>query len=432
MATMACYSPLAFLLLCLCSISPIKALNGGFSVELIHRDSPKSPFYFPMETQYQRVANAVHRSINRANHFNRASTLANTPSSIVTPYPGEYLMSYSIGTPPFQLIGIVDTGSDITWMQCSPCKICYNQSSPMFDPSKSTTFQTIPCSSDTCHSVDSFCSSGKEKNCQYGIIYADNSYSSGDLSLETLTLNSTNGSPILFPKVVIGCGHTNALTLTGLTSGIVGLGAGPVSLISQMGSSIGGKFSYCLVPFTQVNSSSKLNFGYDDVIFGDGTVSTPMVPKHYYYLTMEAISVGDNRLEFGNSLGVGEEGNIIIDSGTTLTFLPYDVYFKLESTLANVVQLERVEDPTNRLNLCFSTTSGKLEVPVITAHFSGADVRLNAFNTFVQVDDDVVCLAFTHTQGIGLFGNLAQQNFLIGYDLQKNIVSFKPTDCTIQ
>ncbi|KAE9594007.1 hypothetical protein Lalb_Chr18g0049071 [Lupinus albus] len=30
------------------------ALNGGFSVELIHRDYPKSPFYNSSETQIER------------------------------------------------------------------------------------------------------------------------------------------------------------------------------------------------------------------------------------------------------------------------------------------------------------------------------------------------------------------------------------------
>ncbi|CAL0299004.1 unnamed protein product [Lupinus luteus] len=428
---MACYLSFVLLLLCLYGIYLTKALNGGFSVELIHRDSPKSPFYSPMETQFQRVFNAVRRSINHANHFSQGfSNLANVASSIVIPDKVEYLMSYSIGTPPFHLYGIVDTGSDIIWLQCIPCQNCYSQTSPIFDPSKSTTYQTIPCSSNSCYSMGSSCSLDNEQRCQYGISYMDRSESKGDLSLETLTLRTSDGSPFMLHKTVIGCGHINTLHFFGETSGIVGLGPGPTSLVSQLGTT---KFSYCLVPLSQPQSSSKLIFGYDDVIFGNGVVSTPIILKGLYYLTLEAISVGNNRLEFGDSLASNSDekkGNIIIDSGTTLTFLPNDLYSRLESAIANVVQLERVERPSNLLSLCYRVILEKSQVPIITAHFSGANVQLSAMNTFVLMDDSIACLAFSPTQTIPVFGNLAQQNFLVGYDLQKNIVSFKHTDCT--
>lgn len=29
---------------------------------------------------------------------------------------------------------IVDTGSDLTWAQCQPCRLCYNQPEPLFNP----------------------------------------------------------------------------------------------------------------------------------------------------------------------------------------------------------------------------------------------------------------------------------------------------------
>ncbi|KAE9620042.1 hypothetical protein Lal_00040444 [Lupinus albus] len=428
---MTCYSSFSLLFLCLYGISFTKALNSGFTVELIHRDSPKSPFYFPIETQFQRVYNTVRRSINHANHFNKPfSNLANVASSIIIPDKVEYLMSYSIGTPPFHLYGVVDTGSSIIWLQCVPCQNCYNQTSPIFDPSNSTTYKIIPCSSAACYSVGSSCSLDNEQRCQYGISYMDSSKSIGDFSLETLTLNTIDGSPFMLHKTMIGCGHINTLHFFGKTSGIVGLGPGPTSLVSQLGLT---KFSYCLVPLSQHESSSKLIFGYDDMFFGNGVVSTPMFPKHLYYLTLEAISVGNNRLEFGDSLPSNSDdkkGNIIIDSGTTLTFLPYDLYSRLESAIKNVVQLERVEGPPNLLSLCYKVILEKSMVPIITAHFSGADVQLNSMNTFVLMDVNIACLAFSPTQTTPVFGNLAQQNFLVGYDLQKNIVSFKRTDCT--
>lgn len=107
--------------------------------------------------------------------------------------------------------------------------------------------------------------------------------------------------------------------LKGASSGVVGLGGGPASLITQLGSSIGSKFSYCLLPLSlESNRTSKLSFGDAAVVSGDDVVSTPIVKKDpivFYYLTLEAFSVGNKRIEFGRSSNGGDEGNIIIDSG---------------------------------------------------------------------------------------------------------------------
>lgn len=382
----------------------------------------------------------MRRSINRPYHFNKAYDQANTidPTIISNGFnSGEFLMSYSVGTPPFKLYGVLDTGSSIIWFQCIPCENCYYQTSPIFDPSKSLTYRNLPCSSSICQSIPSgsYCYRDDKQTCEYVATYDDGSYTRGDLSVDTLTLESTNGYPISFPGFVIGCGHNNIGTYQGQSSGIVGLGNGLLSLRNQLGTLVGSKFSYCLVPiFSDPNISSKLNFGDNAVVSGYGTVSTPLVQrsgKVSYYLTLEAFSVGNNRVEFrSTSFGSSEEGNIIIDSGTTLTRLPNDVYFRVESAVIEVVNHERTEDPFKLSRLCYITTSRQLEVPIITAHFMGADIQLNPLNTFVQVDDDVACFDFLPTQGYPIFGNLAQQNFLIGYDFQNNVISFKPTDCT--
>lgn len=145
--------------------------------------------------------------------------------------------------------------------------------------------------------------------------------------------------------------------------------------------------------------------------------------------------MGDKRLDIGPSFGSSAE-NIIIDSGTTFTYLPNDFYNKLESIVADIVSLKRVAYPYPghylKSSLCFEGSLDTLKVPVITAHFRGADVTLNSFHTFRPMNNRVVCFSFASSKdfGINIFGNMAQQNFLVGYDLQKKIVSFKPTDCT--
>jgi hypothetical protein len=237
----------------------------------------------------------------------------------------------------------------------------------------------------------------------------------------------------------MGCGTDNTMRFVGNNSGIVGLSGGSLSLVNQLGDAIQGKFSYCLVPmFSQSNLSSKLNFGDNAIVSGGGTVSSPIVPPNdqqssiFYYLHLEGFSVGDTKVDFG-SPSSQPAGNIIIDSGTTLTLLPPDVYSNLESAVAEQVKHTRVQDPTQQLSLCYQVDSSEnLEVPVITAHFTGGDIKLNPLNTFVQLSQTISCLAFTASETLSIFGNVAQQNLLVGYDIQNKLINFKSTDCTKQ
>lgn len=228
-------------------------------------------------------------------------------------------------------------------------------------------------------------------------------------------------------------------TFGGGTSGIVGLGGGKVSLITQLGSSIQGKFSYCLVSdFGSKNPpSSKMNFGNNAVVSGAGVVKTPIVsktPDTFYYLTLEGITVGSKRLDLVSSNendGTGSiDGNIIIDSGTTLTLLPSDLYSKVEAEVKRQMKMKQIKDPAGILNLCYLASGDTLSVPQITAHFKGADLKLKDANTFVKTSQSSLCLAFAPSADISIYGNLAQMDFLVGYDLEKKTVSFKPTDCS--
>ncbi|KAG5015743.1 hypothetical protein GLYMA_08G149900v4 [Glycine max] len=412
--------------------------KGGFSVKLIHRDSPMSPFHNPTETHFNQLSNAIHRSFNRVNHFypKTKSSRQKTPQSVITSSQGEYLVKYSIGTPPFDAMGIADTGSDLIWSQCKPCQQCYNQTTPLFDPSKSATYEPVSCYSSMCNSLgQSYCYSDTEPNCEYTVSYGDGSHSQGNLALDTITLGSTTGSSVSFPKIPIGCGLNNAGTFDSKCSGIVGLGGGAVSLISQIGPSIDSKFSYCLVPLFEFNSTSKINFGENAVVEGPGTVSTPIIPGSFdtfYYLKLEGMSVGSKRIEFVDDSTSNEvKGNIIIDSGTTLTILLEKFYTKLEAEVEAHINLERVNSTDQILSLCYkSPPNNAIEVPIITAHFAGADIVLNSLNTFVSVSDDAMCFAFAPVASGSIFGNLAQMNHLVGYDLLRKTVSFKPTDCT--
>ncbi|KAI6706309.1 hypothetical protein NL676_009271 [Syzygium grande] len=359
------------------------------------------------------------------------------PPGVINSNRGEYLMNITLGTPRVNIVGIADTGSDLIWTQCTPCTDCFQQANPLFDPRKSSTYKDVSCRASLCSALGQT-SCGRRGNCEYYYSYGDSSYTNGNVATETFALGSTTGRPVSFPRVLFGCGHDNGGTFDDKTDGIIGLGGGDASLITQMGRSTGGKFSYCLVPyFSDRGSSSKLNFGANAVVAGRGTVSTPLVqkePKTFYYLTLEAVSVGKTRVEFpsaGPSLSE-EEGNIIIDSGTTLTMLPQDFYSKIEAAMVKYMKLPRVSDPSQFISLCYKAVSDteRLGIPPVTFHFKGADVVLRPTNSFIRVAEDIVCFAL-NPGAMSIYGNMVQMDFLVGYDIQNMKLSFKPVDCTL-
>lgn len=423
----------SLLLSSICFTSAVLPSNhgGGFTVDLFHRDSQTLPSYDPSTTRFQRFRNAVDRSFSR-----KSSLLSSISSSLqdnvdvpITPAGGEYVMKIKIGTPPVEQLGIADTGSDLTWTQCQPCTKCYKQNLPLFDPSQSSSYRPISCQSDQCQASGT-ASCDANNTCQYQVAYGDRSHTSGQLATETLTLDE-NAS---FPKFAFGCGFDNEGKFGEIGSGIVGLGGGSISIINQLQSSIGGKFSYCLT-YLDSNVSSKISFGSKAVVAGPNVVSTPLLKKSldtFYYLTLEGVSVGDVRLGYSAiSAAEGDdgEGNIIIDSGTTLTFIPSEIYEGVEAALVKAVSGTRVSN--SKFGLCYKLEGkGGIEAPAVTAHFKGADLVLPEGSIFVEVEEGVACLTLVESTDLAIFGNLNQINYRIGYDIEQKQLNFLPTDCT--
>nr|POF19505.1 aspartic proteinase cdr1 [Quercus suber] len=255
---------------------------------------------------------------------------------------------------------------------------------------------------------------------EYSVTIDDGSYSNGDLAIDALTLESSKGLPVQF-FTYIGCRYDNGGLFNASGSGIVGLGRGLNSLASQVGLSSAARFSYCLITFTyQGNATSKLSFGNTELEFGSGVVYTPLlyggVSDNDYYVTLIAISVGKKRIELTNpsESGDSEEGNMIIDSGTTVIILPEELFPGFVSAVKDEIHLPIVDDPTfQQLSLYYNSSLDDFRPPSITVHFTGADVELSSKIKFISVDEQVVCLAFSplvEAEPIALFGNLAQSN----------------------
>ncbi|KAL0308795.1 UNVERIFIED_CONTAM: Aspartic proteinase CDR1 [Sesamum radiatum] len=409
----------------------------GFSIDLLHRDFLQSPSLVSSSMSSERVTNALRQSFNRVNVLTQ--DYARLPSTDIFPDKGEYLMKLSIGTLPFETLAIADTGSDLTWIRCNrPSSLCLHPKAPLFEPTHSSTYKPISCTSSPCNSLlgCAFCD-GFKGICRYTAEYGDGSFSNGDLATETMKLGT-----VTIPNVTIGCGYHDKSSFGASASGIAGLRGGKASLITKMGPLIRGKFSYCLVPhLSEMSKTSKMSFGDHAAVSGHNVVTTPIVartPNTFYFLTLEAITIGNKRIDlyspstFSQRNGTEPlgEGNIIIDSGTTLTFLPRELYNKVIAEVKSQMKLREIDDPQGLLSLCYLSIENAAQVPEIIVHFKGADLKLKYVNMFVKTSKSALCLAFAPASSVAIYGNLAQMEFLVGYDLEKRTVSFKPTDCS--
>lgn len=355
--------------------------------------------------------------------------------SRVVPDSFEYLMELRLGTPPFSVLAIADTGSDLIWTNCVPCTRCYKQTAPLFDPRNSSSYRTLPCDSNLCTALPRKpCGAGN--SCEYQYAYADGSNIDGVLGTESLTFDSSAGTPVVVSNVAFGCNSQSSGIFSSRTAGMAGIGGSPVSLVSQLSLSLDKKyFSYCLVPFSDAQASSKVIFGSAGVVAGN-KVTTPMtVEDSFFVLRLDEIIVdGAGTVPVPPSATGLKTGNIIIDSGTTVNYLPAGVLSSLSQEVSRVVSLPKATDPDRLLPLCFTVTvePDRQKLPFITFKFAGeAPVRLSPTTMFIQEANQVVCLAVADSGSDSpILGNVAQQNLHVGYDLDVKAVSFASADCT--
>ncbi|KAL0449859.1 UNVERIFIED_CONTAM: Aspartic proteinase nepenthesin-1 [Sesamum latifolium] len=395
---------------------PINPIKTGFQATLKHVDSDGN------FTRFELLQRAIKRARKRIERVHAKTSNVDIQAPIHSGY-GEYLMDLSIGTPPLSYAAILDTGSDLTWTQCQPCRHCFDQPTPIFDPKNSSTFSKVDCSSKLCtESGVAICNQG---NCDYFYAYADGSYTYGLLASETFTFEDV---PV--PDIVFGCGFDNALNFNG-SAGIAGLGRGTLSLVSQLQEP---KFSYCLPAFGYASATGKLLMGSQaNSSHGNVRITTPLIQNPseptLYYLSLQGISVGETLIPIKNPIEPDGSGNTIIDSGTTLTYLNDSAFEQVKDEFSRQINLTPVSGEELGLEVCFSLPSGveSVVVPKVVFHFEGsADLELPEENYFLSnASSNTGCLMMDGSPGISVFGNFQQQNMLVIHDLAEETISFE-------
>ncbi|KAK4835376.1 hypothetical protein QYF36_008969 [Acer negundo] len=197
------------------------------------------------------------------------------------------------------------------------------------------------------------------------------------------------------------CNYTYGYADSSLTKGVLST----ETII--FGSSSGNSISFNNIVFGCGHNNTGTFNENEMGLIGTGVVSTPLVPKDgkitFYFVTLEGISVGDKFIPYNSSQPISK-GNMLIDSGTPPTLLHKDFNKRLEYE--------------------------------VRAHFDGdGQVPLIKTSTFIPPLEGVFCFAMQPIDDgddVGIFGNFDQSSLLIDYDLDKQIVSFMPADCTKQ
>ncbi|XP_047306532.1 aspartic proteinase CDR1-like [Impatiens glandulifera] len=323
----------------------------------------------------------ISRSSSRLSHLKSIMKLHDNHSAETTSMettmvasPGlSYLMEVYVGTPPVKQMMYADMGSSVSWIQCLPCENCFHQALPIFNPYASASSQILLDSEHECMLLEDKRDLTKSNGvCNYA--FGGNSYTRG-------------------------------------CTGIIGLGDSPLSFIGQTDAFLHGRFTYCLVS-DQFGSNpdartSKISFGHSP----EGTISTwlwKMQNKPNYYIILKSIIIGDTVIPMG-----GLSANFMLDTGSTLSYLPTKAYQILVYALRNMIG----KKPLNvRNELCYKLNTS---IPIV----------LSKKNTFIKYEN-MVCLAINPDNALSILGNRAQIDFSIGIDIHRRMVSFDPTDCS--
>nr|CAB3467905.1 unnamed protein product [Digitaria exilis] len=409
------------------------------SVPLVHRHGPCAPASAAgkpslserLRRDRARRSHIISKATGRTVTLSDASGGVTIPTSIGSAVDSlEYVVTLGFGTPAVDQTVLIDTGSDLSWVQCKPCdsSSCYPQKDPLFDPNASSTYVPVPCNSDACKALADGYSDGCTNTtgtslCQYGIEYGNFDTTVGVYSTETLTLNKHGVSVTNFS---FGCGLRQQGTFDKF-DGLLGLGGAPESLVSQTAHIYGGAFSYCLPP---VNTTTGfLSLGAP----GNNTAGFVFTPLHsspegatFYVVNLTGISVAGKKL---NIPATAFAQGMIIDSGTVITGLPQTAYEALRTAFRSAMSKYPLLPPKDDLDTCYDFTGlSNVTVPTVSLTFDGgATVDLDVPSGILLED----CLAFAGdgADDTGIIGNVNQRTFEVLYDSARGHVGFRPGAC---
>ncbi|KAL3506606.1 hypothetical protein ACH5RR_031988 [Cinchona calisaya] len=360
---------------------------------------------------------------------------------------GLYYTKIGIGTPSEDYYVQVDTGSDIMWVNCINCQQCPRTGYrglelTQYNPKDSLTGKLVACDQEFCKEImrgSSGCTANE--TCLYTEVYGDGSFSMGyfvedfvqyDRVSGDLQTQSANGS------VIFGCGAGPSADLSSsddALDGVLGFGKANSSMISQLASSgrVKNMFAHCL---DGVNGGGIFAIGH---VVQPKVNMTALVPNQSHYnVNMTAIDVGHATLIIPREVFMLEdETGAIIDSGTTLAYLPEAIYQPLVLKILSWqpdLKLQTVHDDYTCFDYSESIDDG---FPPVTFHF-GNSLLLKVYpHDYLFPFEGLMCVGWQNSgvlsgdkKNITLLGDLVLSNKLVLYDLENQTIGWTDYNCS--
>ncbi|XP_022719854.1 aspartic proteinase-like protein 2 [Durio zibethinus] len=362
---------------------------------------------------------------------------------------GLYFAKIGLGNPSKDYYVQVDTGSDILWVNCAGCDNCPTKSDlgielTLYDPKKSSTSSLVYCDHDFCTSTYDGMLPGCKPSlqCQYNVIYGDGSSTAGYFVKDTIQLQkvtgnlktgSTNGT------VIFGCGAKQSGELGSSSEaldGILGFGQANSSMISQLAAAgqVKRMFAHCL---DNIDGGGIFAIG---AVVSPKVKTTPMVPNQAHYnIVMKAVEVGDAVLELpSDTFDDADQKGTIVDSGTTLAYLPSTIYEPLMTNVLSqqpALKLHTVQDQFTCFKFVENVDDG---FPVVKFHFKDSLVlAVYPHEYLFQIREDAWCFGWQNSgnqskdgKGIILLGDLVLSNKLVIYDIENQTIGWTEYNCS--
>ncbi|XP_020535047.1 aspartic proteinase 39 isoform X2 [Jatropha curcas] len=332
---------------------------------------------------------------------------------------GLYYAKIGIGTPPKDYYVQVDTGSDIMWVNCIQCKDCPRTSTlgmdlTLYDIKDSITGKLVPCDHEFCYEISEVPLNGciANKSCTYLEIYGDGSSTAGYFVEDVVQYDRVSGdlqTTSANESVIFGCGARQSGDLgstneEALDDGING----------------GGIFAIGHVVQPTVNM-------------------TPLIPNEpHYNVNMSAVQVGGDFLHLPTGVfEAGDRKGAIIDSGTTLAYLPEVVYDPLISKIFSQqpdLKVHTVHDEYTCFHYSGSVDEG---FPNVTFHFENSVVLKVHPHEYLFPFEGLWCIGWQNSgmqsrdrRNMTLLGDLVLSNKLVLYDLERQAIGWTEYNCS--
>ncbi|XP_028800575.1 aspartic proteinase PCS1 [Neltuma alba] len=402
---------------------------------------------------------SVPLSTNVSDRLFSASVLANArpnpKAPAASPYNVKSSFKYSmalivnlpIGTPPQAQEMVLDTGSQLSWIQCHKKTPAKPPPASSFDPSLSSTFSVLPCNHPLCKPrVPDFTlptSCDQNRLCHYSYFYADGTYAEGNLVREKFTFTPSSVST---PPLILGCA-----TESSDSKGILGMNLGRLSFASQAKVT---KFSYC-VPTRQTrpgslptgsfilgNNPSSAGFKYVPLLTFRESQRMPNLDPLAFTLPMQGIRIGAKRLNILPAVfrpNAGGSGQTMIDSGSEFTYLVDEAYNRVREEVVRLAgpRLKKGYVYGGVSDMCFDGEAmeiGRLIGDMAFEFGQGVEIVIPKEQILADVGGGVKCVGIGRSDRLGaasnIIGNFHQQNLWVEFDLANRRVGFGKADCS--